>query len=415
MSQAIVIVEDDKPKAEWYKTHLEKRPQILSSDPRIKLIDEEDKILTLLSSTEVEGAVYIIDINLGPELNEAGFDIISKIRYSQQEILVIVISAYHSFEQRAIRAGADYFYVKGFNVQVIFDEIADLIEDFFQKKLDNFIVTQHLEDSTGGSTGNVHNLPHIGSPEPQIMTFQANFQPFPDQAPQESPLEDYYFAEKIYQYDGEEVDIWIGVNGQWVVTGGENEASSNKRVKEIAFSFGEEVKYQVKLDTIETILAGLEQLKQMSSSRLKRVLETLYIIGLVDYYHRKGENAESEIRSLFLTYPFSEYHRFLFQKKVFLHHLSLYDDLTKAERVNQRFGIEMPLIKEMYEGTVLSVSEEGYVEVELSNLLSPGEIGTMRFVREDMESCGLAIPEITFSYTRWANAATFGTTFELRG
>ena len=103
MKRQKVLVVDDEPHIRMlYQEELE------AAGYQVAVSDGSEKIVPLIAAERPD--VVVLDIKLGPD--RSGLDLLQDIRREDQEIPVILCTAYDSFQQDFKSIAADYYVVK---------------------------------------------------------------------------------------------------------------------------------------------------------------------------------------------------------------------------------------------------------------------------------------------------------------
>jgi DNA-binding NtrC family response regulator len=110
----VLVVDDEKHIRMLYQEELESEGYVISTS------DGLDDILEVIAREHP--AVVVLDIKLGPSLS--GLDLLQKIRSKDQEIPVILSTAYDSFQHDLKSIAADYYVVKSVDLAELKDKVA---------------------------------------------------------------------------------------------------------------------------------------------------------------------------------------------------------------------------------------------------------------------------------------------------
>jgi len=114
MSQPkILVVDDEKHIRMLYREELEAEGYTVATS------DGEEDILDVVGR-EVP-AIVILDIKLG--VNRSGLDLLQEIRAEDQQIPVILSTAYDSFQHDLKSISADYYVVKSVDLTELKDKV----------------------------------------------------------------------------------------------------------------------------------------------------------------------------------------------------------------------------------------------------------------------------------------------------
>jgi len=100
--QKVLVVDDEPHIRMLYQEELE------AAGYQVAVSDGSDEIVPLIASEKPD--VVVLDIKLGPD--KSGLDLLQGIRREDQEIPVILCTAYDSFQQDFKSIAADYYVVK---------------------------------------------------------------------------------------------------------------------------------------------------------------------------------------------------------------------------------------------------------------------------------------------------------------
>lgn len=114
MSQPkILVVDDEKHIRMLYREELEAEGYEVSTS------DGEEDIVDVISREEP--TTVILDIKLG--VNRSGLDLLQEIRAQNQQIPVILSTAYDSFQHDLKSIAADYYVVKSVDLTELKDKV----------------------------------------------------------------------------------------------------------------------------------------------------------------------------------------------------------------------------------------------------------------------------------------------------
>jgi len=114
MSQPkILVVDDEKHIRMLYREELEADGYTVSTS------DGEEDILDVIRREEP--TIVILDIKLG--VNRSGLDLLQEIRTRDQQIPVILSTAYDSFQHDLKSIAADYYVVKSVDLTELKDKV----------------------------------------------------------------------------------------------------------------------------------------------------------------------------------------------------------------------------------------------------------------------------------------------------
>jgi len=114
MSQPkILVVDDEKHIRMLYREELEADDYIVATS------DGEEDILDVVGREKP--TIVILDIKLG--VNRSGLDLLQEIRAKDQQIPVILSTAYDSFQHDLKSIAADYYVVKSVDLTELKDKV----------------------------------------------------------------------------------------------------------------------------------------------------------------------------------------------------------------------------------------------------------------------------------------------------
>lgn len=114
MSQSIILVVDDEKHIRMlYREELEAEGYTVATS------DGEEDILEVV--TREKPTIVILDIKLG--VNRSGLDLLQEIRAKDQQIPVILSTAYDSFQHDLKSIAADYYVVKSVDLTELKDKV----------------------------------------------------------------------------------------------------------------------------------------------------------------------------------------------------------------------------------------------------------------------------------------------------
>jgi DNA-binding response OmpR family regulator len=114
MSQPkILVVDDEKHIRMLYREELEADDYIVATS------DGEEDILDVIARENP--TIVILDIKLG--VNRSGLDLLQEIRTKDQQIPVILSTAYDSFQHDLKSIAADYYVVKSVDLTELKDKV----------------------------------------------------------------------------------------------------------------------------------------------------------------------------------------------------------------------------------------------------------------------------------------------------
>jgi DNA-binding response OmpR family regulator len=114
MSQPkILVVDDEKHIRMLYREELEADDYVVATS------DGEEDILDVIARENP--TIVILDIKLG--VNRSGLDLLQEIRTKDQQIPVILSTAYDSFQHDLKSIAADYYVVKSVDLTELKDKV----------------------------------------------------------------------------------------------------------------------------------------------------------------------------------------------------------------------------------------------------------------------------------------------------
>lgn len=114
MTQAkILVVDDEKHIRMLYREELEAEGYMVATS------DGEEDILEVIAREQP--IIVILDIKLG--VNRSGLDLLQEIRTQDQQIPVILSTAYDSFQHDLKSIAADYYVVKSVDLSELKDKV----------------------------------------------------------------------------------------------------------------------------------------------------------------------------------------------------------------------------------------------------------------------------------------------------
>ena len=114
MTQAkILVVDDEKHIRMLYREELEAEGYMVATS------DGEEDILEVIGREQP--IIVILDIKLG--VNRSGLDLLQEIRTQDQQIPVILSTAYDSFQHDLKSIAADYYVVKSVDLSELKDKV----------------------------------------------------------------------------------------------------------------------------------------------------------------------------------------------------------------------------------------------------------------------------------------------------
>lgn len=117
----VLVVDDEKHIRMLYKEELESEGYTVSTS------DGQEAILDVIEREQPQ--VVVLDIKLGPNLS--GLDLLQEIRSKDQQLPVILSTAYDSFQHDLKSIAADYYVVKS----VELDELKNKVSMAMSKAL----------------------------------------------------------------------------------------------------------------------------------------------------------------------------------------------------------------------------------------------------------------------------------------
>ena len=117
----VLVVDDEKHIRMLYKEELESEGYMVSTS------DGQEAILDVIEREQPQ--VVVLDIKLGPNLS--GLDLLQEIRSKDQQLPVILSTAYDSFQHDLKSIAADYYVVKS----VELDELKNKVSMAMSKAL----------------------------------------------------------------------------------------------------------------------------------------------------------------------------------------------------------------------------------------------------------------------------------------
>ena len=113
MAKRILVIDDEKHIRMLYQEELENQGY------KVVTSDGNDSVDSLLSRAEPE--VIILDIKLEGE--KSGLDILQEIRAGDNDVPVILCTAYDSFQHDLKSIAADYYVVKSVDLTELLDKV----------------------------------------------------------------------------------------------------------------------------------------------------------------------------------------------------------------------------------------------------------------------------------------------------
>jgi len=110
----VLVVDDEKHIRMLYREELEGEGYELATS------DGQEDILAVIAREKPQ--VVVLDIKLGP--NRSGLDLLQEIRGKDQNIPVILSTAYDSFQHDLKSIAADYYVVKSVELGELKDKVA---------------------------------------------------------------------------------------------------------------------------------------------------------------------------------------------------------------------------------------------------------------------------------------------------
>ncbi|MEZ7196854.1 response regulator [Pseudodesulfovibrio karagichevae] len=109
----ILVVDDEKHIRMLYREELEADDYVVATS------DGEEDILDVIARENP--TIVILDIKLG--VNRSGLDLLQEIRTKDQQIPVILSTAYDSFQHDLKSIAADYYVVKSVDLTELKDKV----------------------------------------------------------------------------------------------------------------------------------------------------------------------------------------------------------------------------------------------------------------------------------------------------
>jgi len=110
----VLVVDDEKHIRMLYKEELESEGYTVSTS------DGQEAILDVIEREKPQ--VVVLDIKLGPNLS--GLDLLQEIRSKDQQLPVILSTAYDSFQHDLKSIAADYYVVKSVELDELKNKVA---------------------------------------------------------------------------------------------------------------------------------------------------------------------------------------------------------------------------------------------------------------------------------------------------
>ncbi|MFP4167582.1 MAG: response regulator [Desulfonatronovibrionaceae bacterium] len=117
MAKRILVIDDEKHIRMLYQEELE------SHGYKVFTSDGSDSVGSLLSRSDPDAV--ILDIKLGGE--QSGLDILQEIRARDNDVPVILCTAYDSFQHDLKSIAADYYVVKSVDLTELMDKVKKAI------------------------------------------------------------------------------------------------------------------------------------------------------------------------------------------------------------------------------------------------------------------------------------------------
>ncbi len=114
----VLVVDDEKHIRMLYKEELEGEGYTVSTS------DGQEAILEVVAREKPQ--VVVLDIKLGPSLS--GLDLLQQIRGKDQNLPVILSTAYDSFQHDLKSIAADYYVVKSVDLEELKGKVALAME-----------------------------------------------------------------------------------------------------------------------------------------------------------------------------------------------------------------------------------------------------------------------------------------------
>ncbi len=110
----VLVVDDEKHIRMLYKEELEAEGYVVSTS------DGQEAILEVIEREQP--LVVVLDIKLGPNLS--GLDLLQEIRSKDQDLPVILSTAYDSFQHDLKSIAADYYVVKSVELEELKNKVS---------------------------------------------------------------------------------------------------------------------------------------------------------------------------------------------------------------------------------------------------------------------------------------------------
>lgn len=110
----VLVVDDEKHIRMLYKEELEAEGYAVSTS------DGQEAILDVIAREKPH--VVVLDIKLGPNLS--GLDLLQEIRSKDQQLPVILSTAYDSFQHDLKSIAADYYVVKSVELEELKNKVS---------------------------------------------------------------------------------------------------------------------------------------------------------------------------------------------------------------------------------------------------------------------------------------------------
>ncbi|GFM38592.1 response regulator [Desulfovibrio psychrotolerans] len=117
-SNKILVVDDEKHIRMLYQEELEADGYVVATS------DGQESILAVIEREKPR--VVILDIKLGPDIS--GLDLLQQIRGKDQELPVILSTAYDSFQHDLKSIAADYYVVKSVDLSELKLRVAQSVK-----------------------------------------------------------------------------------------------------------------------------------------------------------------------------------------------------------------------------------------------------------------------------------------------
>ena len=145
---SIVIIEDDNNLISSYQGAIQRG--LLKYNPislpllqydsvsmgkeKLQLVNENKGLL-------LKKAIFLIDINLGEGKEQEGLVIIKELRKNFPRAIILVLTAYHEYREKAINLGADEYFLKSFDLKNNFRQILNIIDRY----IESIVIKENLD------------------------------------------------------------------------------------------------------------------------------------------------------------------------------------------------------------------------------------------------------------------------------